>query len=164
MLPMLMREVHRVDPDVPIAETITLPMQLEGWVRPLRISAAFGGYAAILAVLLTAVGLYGALAFAVARRTQEIGIRIALGAQRRAVQFLVVRDALRVLVAGAIAGIGLAMAGTRVLNHLLYGSSAVDWLFHAAAGGVVLAVGLFAAWMPARRAAYVEPLVALRHE
>src|SRR5205085_9213596 len=69
MLPALVREVNRVDPDVPIAETITLPIQMAGWMRPVRLSAAFVGYAAGIAMLLTAIGLYGSLAFTVSRRT-----------------------------------------------------------------------------------------------
>jgi hypothetical protein len=85
VLPTLVREVNRVDPDVPIAETITLPIQMAGWIRPLRISATFIGYAAVLGMLLTAIGLYGTLSFSVSRRTKEIGVRMALGAARASV-------------------------------------------------------------------------------
>jgi len=164
MLPALIREVNRVDPDVPIAETITLPLQMAGLIRPLRISATFIGYAAALAVLLTAIGLYGTLAFAVSRRTKEIGIRMALGAARARVLRLIVREGMTVVMLGAMAGLVLAAAGSRLVTHLLHGSASADWLFYAAAALLVSLVGLSASWMPARRAAAVEPLVALRHE
>jgi predicted permease len=164
MLPALAREVNRVDPDVPIAEIITLPIQMAGWVRPARISAAFVGYAAALATLLTAIGLYGTLAFAVSRRTKEIGIRMALGAARARVLALIVREGMIVVAAGVVAGLGLAAAGSRIVTHLLYGSASADWIFHAAAAVLVSLVGLLASLVPARRAAAVEPLVALRHE
>jgi len=164
MLPTLVREVNRVDPDVPIAETLTLPIQMAGLIRPLRISATFIGYAAALAVLLTAIGLYGTLAFAVSQRTKEIGIRMALGAARARVLGLIVREGMTVVLLGAVAGLGLAAAGTRLVTHLLYGSAAADWVFYSAAAIGVSLVGLVASWMPARRAAAVEPLVALRDQ
>jgi predicted permease len=164
MLPTLLREVNRVDPDVPIAETLTLPIQMAGVIRPLRVSATFIGYAAALAVLLTAIGLYGTLAFAVSRRTKEIGIRMALGAARARVLALIVREGMTVVLLGALAGLGLAAIGTRLVIHLLYRSAASDWLFYAAAALLVSLIGLAASWMPARRAAAVEPLTALRNE
>jgi ABC-type antimicrobial peptide transport system permease subunit len=156
--------VNRVDPEVPIAETITLPIQMAGWARPVRVGATFVGYAAALAMLLTAIGLYGTLAFAVSRRTKEIGVRMALGAARASVLRLIVREGMAVILLGVVAGIALAAAGSRLVTHLLYGSAAMDWLFYAAAAIAVSLVGLVAAWMPARRAAAVEPLVALRYE
>jgi predicted permease len=163
-LPALIHEVGRVDPDVPIAETITLPLQLAGWARPVRVTATFVVYAAGLAVLLTAIGLYGTLAFAVSRRTREIGVRIALGAARSRVLALIIGDGMRVVVAGALAGVALAAAGSRLVAHLLYGSASADWLFYIAGAVSVLVVGFVASLMPARRAAAVEPLTALRHE
>jgi predicted permease len=163
-LPVLVREVNRVDPDVPIAETITLPLQMAGWMRPLRVSATFIGYAAAVAILLTAIGLYGTLAFAVSRRTKEIGIRMALGAARARVLGLIVREGMTVVLMGAIAGLALAAAGTRLVAHLLYQPATADWMFYAAAAMLVSIVGLGASLLPARRAAAVEPLVALRHD
>ena len=110
LLPELAREVHRVDPDVPIAETITLPVRMAGLTRPVRVAALFVGYAASLAMLLTAIGLYGALAFAVSRRTREIGIRLALGAARGRLVGSIVREGLTVVLAGAAIGVLLAIA------------------------------------------------------
>jgi predicted permease len=164
VLPALMREINRVDADVPIAETITLPMQLAGWMREGRLTAAFVGYAAGLAVLLTAIGLYGSLAFAVSRRTKEIGIRMALGAGRSSVLRLILGEGMAVALAGAVGGLVLAAAGTRLVTHLLFQSAAADVLFYAAAAFLVAVVGFVASLMPARRAAALEPLAALRHE
>ncbi len=164
VLPELTREVHRIDPDVPIAETITLPVRMAGLTRPVRVGAVFIGYAAALAMLLTAIGLYGALAFAVSRRTKEIGIRIALGAARGRLVGSIVREGVSVVLAGAAAGIALAMTGSRVVSNLLYGAAADDWKFYGAAASLVAAVGLIASIVPARRAAAVEPIVALRQE
>jgi predicted permease len=164
MLRELTREVHRIDPDVPIAETITLPVRMAGLTRPVRVGAVFIGYAAALAMLLTAIGLYGALAFAVSRRTKEIGIRLALGAARGRLVASIVREGASVVLAGGAAGIALAIAGTHVVSNLLYGAAADDWKFYAAAALLVAAAGLVASIVPARRAAAVEPIVALRQE
>jgi putative ABC transport system permease protein len=164
MLPALAREVHRIDPDVPIAEQITLPTQMEGLTRPVRVGVAYVGYTAALAVLLTGVGVFGALSFTVARRTREIGIRMALGAARVQIIQVIVRDGLVVVVGGAVAGIAVAAAATRLMAHLLYGSAAADWFYYAAAAALVVVVGLGACVVPARRAAGVEPVVALRCE
>jgi ABC-type antimicrobial peptide transport system permease subunit len=164
MLPALVREVNQVDRDVPIAETITLPIQLAGLMRPLRVSATFIGYAAAVAIMLTAIGLYGTLAFAVSRRTKEIGIRMALGAAPGRMLGLILGEGMTVVIAGAIAGVALAAAGTRIVVHLLYRPAAADWMFYAAAAVLVLVVGFCASLLPARRAAAVEPLVALRQD
>ena len=164
LLAELSRTVHRIDPNVPIAETITLPVRMAALTRPVRVSALFIGYAASLAILLTAVGLYGTLAFAVSRRTKEIGIRLALGAGRGRIIRSIVREGVIVAVAGAAAGILLAMGASRVLSHLLYGSAEADWMFAAAAAIIIACVALGASVVPARRAAVVEPIVALRQE
>jgi predicted permease len=160
----LSRTVHRVDPNVPIAETITLPVRIAALTRPVRVSALFVGYAAVLAVLLTAIGLYSTLAFAVSRRTKEIGIRLALGAGRGRVIRSIVREGVNVALVGGALGVLLAFGASRVLSHLLYGSAEADWMFFATAALVIGCVALGASLVPARRAARVEPIVALRHE
>jgi predicted lysophospholipase L1 biosynthesis ABC-type transport system permease subunit len=163
-LPELTRTVHRIDPNVPIAETITLPVRMAALTRPVRVGALFVGYAASLAILLTAIGLYGTLAFAVSQRTKEIGIRLALGAGRGRVIRSIVRERVIVALAGAAVGVVLAIGASRVLSHLLYGSAEADWVFFAAAASVIACVALGASLVPARRAAAVEPIVALRQE
>jgi putative ABC transport system permease protein len=162
MLSTLTREVSRLDPDVPVSETVTLPLQLAGGLRSLRITASFVSYAAILAVLLSAIGVYSALAFSVSRRTKEIGIRLAVGAQQREVRAMVMREGMIVVLAGALAGIGLAAASTRAVKHLLFGSAGADLYWFAAACIVVLAAGLLACWLPAIKATRVQPVDALR--
>jgi len=164
ILPSIAREAHRVDPDVPIAETITLPQRLTALTRPVRVAAAFVGYTASLAMVLTAVGLYGALAFAVSRRTKEIGIRLTLGAGRAQVIGSIVWEGVAVVAAGALAGVVLAIAGARVISHLLYGSASADWMFFTGAAVAVTLVGLCASLIPASRAAAVEPVVVLRQD
>ncbi|HEV2444503.1 MAG TPA: ABC transporter permease, partial [Candidatus Sulfopaludibacter sp.] len=164
MLPALGREVNRADPDVPVAELLTLPMQISGGIQPQRIAAAFVSFAAVLALLLSAIGLYGALAFAVARRTKEIGIRMAVGAESAAVLRMVIREGMVVVFAGIAIGMMLASAGTGLIRHLLYGSGAADPPIYAAAVIVAISVGLLACWIPARRAASIEPVMALREE
>jgi putative ABC transport system permease protein len=127
-------------------------------------TATFLAYAAGLAVLLTAIGLYGALAFSVSRRTKEMGIRMAVGARPAELLRMVVREGMTVVLLGVAAGVGLSWGGTQLVRHLLYGSATGDAAFYAAAGSLVVAVGLCACSIPARRAATVEPMIALRDE
>lgn len=165
LLPVLVREVNRVDPDVPVTETLTLSFQIaQGLLRPVRLSASFLGYAAGLAVLLSALGLYATLAFSVSRRTKEIGIRMALGARSRQVLQLILGEGMRVVLLGVVVGVWLAVGSARLVRHLLYGSSSGDVAIHAGTALLVVAVGFLACWIPARRAARVEPMLALRVE
>jgi predicted permease len=164
MLPELIRLANRVDPDVPIGETITLPAQMAGVNLELRYMAGFVSFAAALAILLSAIGLYGALAFSVSRRTKEIGIRMALGAESTTLLAMVMRDGMTAILAGVSIGVVLAIGGSSVIRHLLYGSGTNDAMIYVAAALVVAGAGLLACWVPARRAASVEPLTALREQ
>jgi ABC-type antimicrobial peptide transport system permease subunit len=137
---------------------------MAGSIRSLQITASFVSYAAVLAIVLSAVGLYGALAFAVSRRTKEIGIRMAVGARSAAVLLMVIREGMTVIFVGVAIGVFLAMAATGIVRHLLYGSGAADAQVYSAAALVVCCVSFFACWVPARRAASVEPVSALREE
>ena len=147
---------------MPIAETITLAVRVAGLTRPVRVAALFVGYAASLAVLLTAIGIYSALAFAVSRRTKEIGIRIALGAAPAQLVGSIIGDGLTVVVTGAASGVLLANGASRVVSHLLHGTADIDWLAYAGAVLAVTIVGVGASIGPARRAAAIEPVAALR--
>ena len=164
MLSRLVREVNRVDPNIPIAETITLPVQLDGMFRPLRVSATFLGYVACVCVLLSAIGLYGVLAFRVSRRKKEIGIRMALGANPYSIRVMIMREGMAVILFSSCAGIGLAAAGVQLVRALLFGSAAADWLFYAGAISLIACTCLLACWFPAHRAACTAPLEALREE
>ncbi len=124
------------------------------------LAASFGG----LALLLSCVGLAGVLSFAVVRRTREIGIRMALGATRDSVAALVLRDALLMVTTGALLGVPCAMAGALAARSLLFGLSPIDAASLAAAVVLLGGAAAVASWLPARRAAHVDPLVALRHD
>lgn len=118
----------------------------------------------VLATLLVVIGLYGVLSFSVVRRTREIGIRVALGAQRRDVFLMVIKQGMILVMAGAIAGTALSFALSRLISGLLFGTSPTNAVtFIAAAAGLIM-VALTACYIPARRATRVDPLVALRYE
>lgn len=164
MLPELVRQANGVDPAVPIAETIPLSVQVTAGLSPLRITATFASYAAVLAVLLSGLGLYGVLAFSIARRTKEIGIRMAIGAKSTEVLGSVMRDGMTVILLGIVSGFVLGIGGSNIIRHLLYASNADDVRVYGAAGLIVATIGLFASWIPARRAARLDPIAALRDE
>jgi ABC-type antimicrobial peptide transport system permease subunit len=125
-----------------------------------RLSVAFG----IVALLLAAIGLHGVLSYGVARRTNEIGIRKALGAQHSAVMIMILRETGGLLIAGLAAGTILSVAGTQFIASRLYGLAPEDPIATGAAVAMLAGVALLAAWVPAHRASRVDPLIALRYE
>ncbi len=164
LAPVVRRVVHDLDPDVPVSEFKTQTEQIgETLVQErlfVRLSSFFGG----LAVLLACIGLYGLMAFAVTRRTNEIGIRVALGAEPRKILRMLMLESLAVASAGIAIGIAAVLAAMRLVSSLLYGLKPSDPVTIAAAAGVMLAVAALASFLPARRAAKVDPIVALRYE
>jgi ABC-type antimicrobial peptide transport system permease subunit len=132
-------------------------------VRP-RFNALLLAVFAALGLLLSAFGIYGVLGFLVAQRTREIGLRIALGATPRGVVMLVLGNAMRWLAAGLILGLALSIGVSRALSSLLYGMVAYDPVAWTAAAAVLVLAALAAAWQPARQAARVDPVEALRHD
>ena len=129
-----------------------------------RFSLVLLGVFGIVALLLAAMGVYGVIAFLVAQRTREIGVRIALGATRRAVQRLVVRQGLMLVLIGLGVGLAVAWAATRLLRGMLYGVQPVDPITFGGVSLALAAAALLASWLPARRAARVDPMIALRNE
>ena len=117
-----------------------------------------------LALAMAALGIYGVLAFSVAQRTREIGIRMALGARASSVQMLVVKQAMTLVMLGIAVGLPCAIAIAHVLRSLLLGLSATDPIAHSGVALLLLIVALIASWAPARRAAQVDPMIALRRE
>jgi putative ABC transport system permease protein len=129
-----------------------------------RVGAWFAGVFGMLALVLASVGVYGLIAYSVAQRTREIGIRVALGARAGAVVSLVVGQGIRIAVAGVLLGVALTFAVTQLLANLLYGVSARDPIIFGTVAIALSVVAAMASVLPARRAATVDPLVALREE
>src|SRR5262249_8629771 len=129
-----------------------------------RLTAEFTGTFAALALLLTAIGIYGVVTFAVTQRTQEMGLRMALGANRGDVLRLVIGQGMRAVSMGIAVGFVAALALTRLIKTLLFGTSATDPLIFAAVLLILTMVGVLACYIPARRASGLDPLVALRYE
>ncbi|SPE27092.1 Permease [Acidobacteriia bacterium SbA2] len=164
LLPEVRRAVAEFGPDLPLLEPMTQQEQFERSYTDERLSARLAICFGFLAALLVATGLYGTLAYRVSRRTAEIGVRMALGAQRRQVLWMVLRESLAVSVAGLLFGLPLAVVGARVLRFMLFGLGPGDPLAFAAAILGLAIVVLAASLIPAQRAAKVDPMVALRYE
>jgi len=164
LLPAISRAVHELEPDLPLLRPRTLADRLSTSYAQARLFAYLTGAFAALAALLAGAGLYGALASALGSRTRELGLRLALGATPRRIRELVLADSGVVVATGLALGLAGAMAGTRLLEGLLFGVPAWDPLTFAAVGCTIALVGLGAIWLPTRRALAIEPMVALRHE
>ncbi len=157
-------EIRRAAPDLPIQSTVTMDEALAASVAQPRFRTVLLGLFATAAMLIATCGLYGLMAYAVTQRRREIGVRMALGATRRDVLRLVLARALRIVLAGLIVGLFGAAGVTRVLRTFLFGVTPTDPLVFAAVTLLLLAVGLMAAWLPARRATRIDPWAALRTE
>jgi predicted permease len=156
--------VRQIDPNQPIRRIATLAEVMSSSIARDRFFTLLFGVFGVLALTLAAVGIYGVVAYTVGQRTTEIGVRIALGAQVHDVLGMVMRDGLRLAVAGILLGGGAALLLTRVLASQLHQVSARDPLTFALAPGVLLAVACLACYLPARRATKVEAVTALRAE
>jgi predicted permease len=158
------RAVGETDPAIPVAYMKTEEQQIAESIATERLFAGLVSAFGLVAALLAAIGLYGVMAYAVARRTVEIGIRLALGARRSGVQWMVLRQSLWMVALGLAIGIPAALALTRFVQKTLYGIEPTDPASFAAAVVLMTLVGAVAAWIPARRAARVDPIRALRNE
>jgi predicted permease len=156
--------LHRFAPDTPLMPAVTMRRQLEDSVGRERLLAAMSLFFGGLALLLTSIGLYGLETQRVKQRTAEIGLRMALGAQRRDVLGSVLKEAALFFVVGVPVGLALTAVASRFIGSLLYEISPLDPRIHGGTVLAMLAVGFLAAYLPARRATRVDPMVALRYE
>jgi predicted permease len=156
--------VRSVDKDLPLLEVRMQKEQIQQNVAQERMFATLTGGFGILALILAAIGIYGIMAYTVSRRTNEIGIRMALGAQARGVLAMVLKETSLLALVGVAAGIGAALGVTRLVASMLYDVKPDDPLTFVGAAGLLVIIALAAALTPARRAAGVDPLQALRHE
>jgi ABC-type antimicrobial peptide transport system permease subunit len=156
--------VARLDAGIPVVQMKTLQRQISESLFAEQLIASLSLSFGLLAALLAAVGIIGVMAYSVARRTREIGIRIALGASRRDVHTLVFKESAWMVAGGVVLGFPLAYGLGRLTASLLFGATPADWPAAAAAIVSIAAVGIAASWVPARRAARVDPIVALRYE
>lgn len=158
------QQLRDIDPDLPILRIDTIEEQLNDALGQERLIAGVTGFFALLAVLLACLGLYGVISYTVARRTDEIGIRMAMGATRPVVLGMVLSESMVLVLAGLSIGVPAALATTRLISSRLFGVSAADPLTIVAAISLMIAVAALAGFIPAWRASKVDPLVALRYE
>jgi predicted permease len=158
------REVRNLDSAIPVTQTVTMEQQLNDNISQERLIATLSSFFGGLALLLAAIGLYGLMAHTATRRTREIGIRMALGAQRGNVLWLILRDAVLLVLLGALIGLPVAFGVTRFVSSFLYGLTARDPVTMILATAALALVTAIASLAPARRASKVDPMVALRYE
>jgi len=156
--------IHSLDPNLPVSQITTLAELVDFALFPARLGAALLGAFGLLALGLAATGIYGVIAYSVSQRTQEFGIRMALGADGADVRRLVLREGLKVVLIGVTAGLALSLAATRLTTGFLYGVGANDPLTFVGVALLLTAVALLACYLPARRATKVDPMIALRCE
>ena len=164
LIPAVRSAMRGASPDLAVFNIRTMAARFGATITTERLAVWLLGGFALLALFLAAIGLYGVLSYTVGRRTREIGIRMALGANAAAVVALVIRQGVRLAGLGLGIGLAAALGATRVLENLLYGVAPVDPLSFAAVALVLAGVGAFACWLPARRASHLDPIVALRDE
>jgi ABC-type antimicrobial peptide transport system permease subunit len=166
VLPSLVAAIHEIDPDILISDAATMPEIIQNspaayWHR--ASAWLVGGFAA-LALVLSIVGLYGVIAYSVSQRTREIGIRMALGAQRSSVYQLILKEAGWLTLLGILFGLACSVATATLMRGLLFGVQPWDVSTLGVVAGTLAASALLASYIPARRATRVDPMVALRYE
>jgi predicted permease len=164
LAPAVRAAMQEVDATLPITDLRTQTQQIDRSLARERLLASLATWLAMVALLLSAIGVYGLIAYGVARRTAEIGVRMALGAGQRDVRWMVLRQSVQLAIAGVAIGAPAAFWGTGVLESLVFGVAAADPVVISAAAALMVVTAVFAGYVPARRAAAVDPLVALRAE
>lgn len=156
--------IHRLNPELPLFNVNPLSVTMQLGTLFQRVAVTFAGSFGLLAMLLAAVGIYGVVAYSTRQRTREIGIRVALGAEKGDIYSLVLGQGFRLILAGLVVGAALAVALTRLLKAQLFGVSDTDAITFTSVGLLLAVVALVACHIPARRATRVDPMIALRHE
>ncbi len=156
--------IHKEDPNLPVTHVMTMDGLLTDSISPRRFSAMLVGIFAMLAVVLAAVGIYGVMSYTVSQRTQEIGVRMALGAQTANVRSMILAQTIKLTVLGVAIGLAGALVVARFLSSLLFGIGTHDPVTFLAVALLLILVAVVAAYLPARRAMRVDPIVALRYE
>ncbi len=164
IVPAVRRAIAEVNPNIPIASTSTLSDQVDESAANQRLIARLSAFFGLLAAFLVCIGIYGLLSYAVARRTSEIGVRMALGAKRASVRWLILREILVLVAVGIVIGVPLALEGNHLVVKLLYGLTPADPVSLLAAVAMLLVIAALAGYLPARKASLVEPNIALRCE
>ena len=164
LIPSIYRELGRIGRSITLNKIRTLRQEVDDSIYEQRILAALGGFFGALALVLAAVGLYGVVSYGAARRTGEIGIRIALGAPRAGVVWMILRDSLALVALGLAIGLPAAMAAARAVDSVLFGIQPADPFTFATTAAILAVIGVAAAFLPASRAAGLEPSQVLRHE
>ena len=156
--------VARVDPNLSISDVRTLTQQIERSIVDQRLIARISGFFALVALFLACIGIYGVTSYAVTQQTREIGIRMALGAQRKQVLSLILRQTLVVLAAGVVIGVPAVLATQRLIATQLYGLPPIDPVSISLAAALLIGAAILAGYLPARQATKVDPMEALRYE
>jgi putative ABC transport system permease protein len=164
LLPAIRRAVWSLDPNQPLTRIRTLSESVSESQSTRRFQMTLLMLFGWLALALAVVGIYGVVAYSVGERTSEIGIRMALGAQRGSILGMVVRQAMMLAASGVAVGLAVAWAASRSLTTLLYEVKPIDYSTYAAVSVLLAMAAMAAAWIPARRASQTDPMVALRHE
>ena len=164
LIPQVRQMINQIDDKLPIFDVITLSDQLNESLNQDRLIAQLVSFFGALALILACIGLYGVMAHGVARRTNEIGIRMALGARGGNIAWMVLRETLYLVLAGLLIGVPAALLGARLISTQLFGMSPADPITLVAAALILTLVALLAGYLPARRASRVNPLTALRYE
>ena len=158
------RAIAEINPNILVDSVNSLEEQVDFSISSQSLIARLSSFFGILAVILACIGVYGLLSYSVARRTSELGIRLALGAQSGTLLWMILRECVVLLVAGLAVGVPIALTSTRILKSLLYELSPLDPASISLAIAAVVCMTIGAAWLPARRATKIEPSQALRAE